>query len=125
MSQCLSLEQSNQVVLTDEAGNGLSERVDGADRRRRVDHGGVRAEDELLDAEGLDAQLERAPAVRRGVEEHVPVERRADVDAARGESRSSWIGPPPARIANTTVTSGQRSWAPASQAKYARCIWLV
>src|SRR6478735_9324316 len=85
MSQCRSLQQSKQVVLTDEAGDGLPERLDGTNRRRRVDHGGVRAEDELLDAEGLDAQLESAPAVRRGVEEHIPVERRADVDATRRE----------------------------------------
>src|SRR6478735_9879822 len=86
MSQCLSLEQSKQVVLTDEPGNRLTERIDGANRRRRVDDGGVGAEDELVDAEGLDAQLERPPAVRRGVEVHVAVERRADVGAARGET---------------------------------------
>ena len=81
-------------------------------RRRRVDDGRVAAEDELLDAERLDAELERAPAVGRGVEEDVPVQRRSARRRRASASRSSWIGPPPARIANTTVTSGQRSWPP-------------
>src|SRR3954451_10317549 len=85
MSRCRSREQSKQVVLTDEARDGFAECIDGANCRCWVDDRGVRAEDELLDAERLDAQLEGWAAVGGGVEEDVRVHRGATLDASDRE----------------------------------------
>ena len=73
----------------------------------RIDDGQVAAVDELLDAERLDAELERAPAVGRRVEEDVRMQRRTRTSTPREPSRSSWNGPPPARIEKTHEKSGQ------------------
>ena len=73
------------VVLCSKTCDRVAETADGTQGRRRIDDRQVAAVDELLDAERLDAELERAPAVRGRVEEHVAVQGRAHLDAARGE----------------------------------------
>ena len=78
--------------------------------RRRIDDGQVTAVHELVHAKGLDAELDRASAVRGCVEEDIPVQAGAHVDAVRGQPLEL-ERPPPARIANTTFTEAKRGCA--------------
>ena len=65
--------------------HSIAETADGIQCRLRIDHRRVAAVDELPDAEGLEAQLDRPAPVRRDVEEGVRVECRAHVDASARE----------------------------------------
>ena len=65
--------------------HSIAETADGIQCRRGSTTGVSLPYDELSDAEGLEAQLDRPAAVRRDVEERVRVECRPHVDAAARE----------------------------------------
>ena len=77
--------EAGGIRVPDHVSHTVAEAEHRAQGRRRVGDRDVAAVDELGDAEGLDAELERAPPVRRGVEVDVVVEGRADVHPARRE----------------------------------------
>ena len=69
--------------LKDHGRHGIAEAPDRGERGRRIDHRDVAPVDELGDPVGGEAEVERAPPVRRRVEEDVRVHRGPVVHAAR------------------------------------------